>query len=107
MNIVATNDFPAEIKALRATLESIEAVSDPSFMSGERTRAWATTFDLLDNQGNPTHEDIAVAGFSEDECQAWIRVSNSTKSATNVLVTFPGSPAPIPGDVRAASGPAR
>lgn len=30
LNLVATIDFPAEIKALRSTLESIEAVSDPT-----------------------------------------------------------------------------
>jgi peptide chain release factor 2 len=35
LNIVATNDFPAEIKALRATLESIEAVSDPTALQAK------------------------------------------------------------------------
>ncbi len=32
MNLVATIDFPAEIKALRSTLESIESVSDPEVL---------------------------------------------------------------------------
>ena len=35
MRIVATIDFPAEIKALRATLESIEAVSDPTALQAK------------------------------------------------------------------------
>lgn len=35
LNIVATNDFPAEIKALRATLDSIEAVSDPTALQAK------------------------------------------------------------------------
>ncbi len=32
MNLVATIDFPAEIKALRSTLQSIESVSDPEVL---------------------------------------------------------------------------
>ena len=32
---MATNDFPAEIKALRTTLESIEAVSDPTALEAK------------------------------------------------------------------------
>jgi len=32
LNLVATIDFPAEIKALRSTLESIESVSDPEVL---------------------------------------------------------------------------
>jgi len=35
LRIVATIDFPAEIKALRATLESIEAVSDPTVLQAK------------------------------------------------------------------------
>jgi peptide chain release factor 2 len=35
LRIVATIDFPAEIKALRATLESIEAVSDPTALQAK------------------------------------------------------------------------
>jgi len=35
LRIVATIDFPAEIKALRATLESIESVSDPTALQAK------------------------------------------------------------------------
>src|SRR5690606_37787052 len=35
-----------------------------------------------------------------DECQAWIKITNSLLVPTNVLVTFPAPPSPIPGEIR-------
>jgi hypothetical protein len=46
------------------------------------------------------NDAIAMPVIQPDECQAWIKVTNSLLQPTNVVVTFPASPAPIPGQVR-------
>lgn len=81
----------------------LEVAGEPSFLSGERQRAVGTTFDILDDNGNPINEHLAQPSLSDDECQAWIKIANSVQSFTNVMVTFPANPAPIPAEVRITS----
>ncbi|MCX7617729.1 hypothetical protein [Tepidiforma sp.] len=77
----------------------LEAADRPVDINGTRRFATATTFDTRDARGNPINADIAKPVLEDDECQAWIRVTNSLMKPTNVMVTFPAMPAPIPGDV--------
>ena len=78
----------------------IDAADRPYTVSGNRRFAVATTFDILDDLGLPINVDIAKTALSTDECQAWIRVTNSLLLPTNVIVTFPAPPSPVPGNVR-------
>lgn len=78
----------------------LEVAAEPSHLSGERKRAVGTTFDILDDNGNPINQHLALPSLSDDECQAWIKIANSVKSFTNVMVTFPANPVPIPSEVR-------
>ncbi len=78
----------------------LEAADRPYTISNGKRFATATTFDTLDFLGNPINTAIAKPTIMEDECQAWILVSNSLLGATNVIVTFPAPPSPLPGDVR-------
>jgi hypothetical protein len=77
----------------------VSAADEPAPINGTRRFATATTFDTVDPLGNPMNVAIARPVIQDDECQAWIRISNSLQRPTNVLVTFPALPAPIPGDV--------
>lgn len=79
----------------------IDVAGRPSSIAVNGRGATVTTFDILDDIGEPMNEDIARATrFGDsDECQAWIKVSNSLLTSTSVLVTIPGQPAPIPGDL--------
>lgn len=78
----------------------LDAESEPSFIEIDRRSATGVTFDTLDDLGNAMNVDIAQPVLQEDECQAWVKISNSLLTATNVLVTFPAPPVPLPGDVR-------
>jgi hypothetical protein len=78
----------------------LEAQGQPSTISTNRRFATATTFDTVDDLGNPVNVGITQTIVDADECQAWIKVSNSLLEPVNVIVTFPAPPAPIPGDLR-------
>lgn len=72
----------------------------PSWISTAKRAATTTTFDTVDDFGRPLNEGITRSPVDADECQAWIRVSNSLLTATNVRVSFPPPPSPPPGEVR-------
>ncbi|HNO65165.1 MAG TPA: hypothetical protein PKK39_02370 [Tepidiformaceae bacterium] len=81
----------------------IDAADQPYTINGTRRFATATTFDTLDVNGRPLNAGIAkppLIAEQPDECQAWIKVSNSLLQPTNVTVTFPAPPSPVPGDIR-------
>lgn len=78
----------------------LEAADRPYVISNNKRFATATTFDTMDALGNPINTAIAKPTIMDDECQAWILVSNSLLGDTNVLVTFPAPPSPVPGDIR-------
>ncbi len=78
----------------------LEAQGQPTEISSDRRMAIATTFDTVDDQGNKLNTGIAKATVADDECQAWVKVSDSLLNPVNVIVTFPAQPAPIPGNVR-------
>lgn len=77
----------------------LEAADAPASINSTRRFATVRTFDTQDARGNPINTAIARPTLSDDECQAWIKISNSLKKPTNVIVTFPAMPAPIPGDL--------
>ena len=78
----------------------IDAADRPYTISGNRRFAEVTTFDIRNDLNQPMNTDIAKTSVSDDECQAWIRVTNSLLQPTNVIVTFPPPPSPVPGNVR-------
>ncbi len=78
----------------------IGAADRPFEINGTRRFATATSFDTLDALGRPINVDIAKPTIADDECQAWIQVTNSLMRPTNVIVTFPAPPSPVPGEVR-------
>lgn len=78
----------------------IGAADRPFDINGTRRFATATSFDTMDALGRPINTDIAKPTIADDECQAWIQVTNSLMKPTNVLVTFPAPPSPVPGEVR-------
>lgn len=81
----------------------IEAADRPFTINGTRRFATSTTFDTTSNLGKPINTTIAkppLIADQPDECQAWIKVTNSLLTITNVTVTFPAPPSPIPGDIR-------
>ncbi|MGD9935360.1 MAG: hypothetical protein AB7T37_16820, partial [Dehalococcoidia bacterium] len=67
---------------------------------GDRHFALVTTFDTLDDLGEPMNGSIAKLVQTPDECQAWVRIDNSLGEPVNVQVTFSAPPPPIPGDIR-------
>lgn len=78
----------------------LEAQGQPAEVSSDRRSAVVTTFDLLDDAGKAMNADIARPTVDPNECQAWIKVSDSLMNPINVIVTFPAQPAPIPAPVR-------
>lgn len=81
----------------------IEAADQPYTINGTRRFATATSFDTTDAQDRPVNTHIAkppLIAEQPDECQAWIKVTNSLMAPMNVQVTFPAPPSPVPGDVR-------
>lgn len=81
----------------------IDAADRPFTINGTKRFATATTFDTTDVNGRPLNVTIAkppLIADQPDECQAWIKVSNSLMQPTNVTVTFPAPPSPVPGDIR-------
>lgn len=78
----------------------IDAADRPFEINGTRRFATTTSFDTLDALGRPMNVEIAKPTVGDDECQAWIKVSNSLMRPTNVMVTFPAPPSPVPGQVR-------
>lgn len=78
----------------------IGAADRPFEINGTRRFATATSFDTMDALGRPMNTDIAKPTLADDECQAWIQVTNSLMNPTNVMVTFPAPPSPVPGEVR-------
>ena len=81
----------------------IDAADRPFTINGTKRFATATTFDILDVNNRPLNTTIAkppLIADAPDECQAWIKVSNSLMQPTNVTVTFPAPPSPVPGDIR-------
>ncbi len=87
-----------EIDAGDGVIIGVEGM--PSSVSGNKRAASTTTFDIVDDLGRPLNEEIAKAPVAADECQAWIKVSNSVLTATNVRVSFPPPPSPPPGEIR-------
>lgn len=81
----------------------IDAADRPFTINGTRRFATATTFDTLDVNNRALNTAIAKPPFiadQPDECQAWIKVTNSLMQPMNVMVTFPAPPSPVPGDIR-------
>jgi hypothetical protein len=81
----------------------LDAADRPFTISNNKRFATATTFDTLNFLEEAINTAIAKPVIMEDECQAWILVSNSLLGATNVMVTFPAPPSPLPGNVRLTS----
>ncbi len=82
---------------------AIEAQDRPSYISVDGRDATATTFDTLDNAGNPINVELVKTTLFDDECQAWIRVSSSLLKPLNVTVFFDAPPSDVPADVRITS----
>ncbi len=81
----------------------IGAADAPFTINGTRRFATTTTFDTTDALGRPINVGISRPTLFPDqldECQAWIKVTNSLMQPTNVMVTFPAPPSPVPGDIR-------
>jgi len=78
----------------------VGAADRPYSINDGRRFATVTSFDTLDVLEHPANPGLAMPTIEVDECQAWIKVSNSLMKPTNVVVTFPAQPAPIPGEVR-------
>ncbi|MEO8538981.1 MAG: hypothetical protein ABI577_04510 [bacterium] len=81
----------------------IEAADRPYTINGTKRFATATSFDTTDANGRPINITIAkppLTADNPDECQAWIKVTNSLLEPMNVVVTFPAPPSPVPGDIR-------
>ena len=81
----------------------IDAQGQPATISLNRRSAIVTTFDTQDDLGNPINTGIAKPVFdtnNPDECQAWIKVSDSLLEPSNVIVTIAAPPAPVPGDIQ-------
>lgn len=97
-NNVLGNLVRFEIDAGGGTI--LEAQDQPSTISNNKRFATATTFDTVDNLGNDVNVAISQPVIAPDECQAWIKVTNSLLQPMNVIVTFPAPPAQIPGDIR-------
>ncbi|MCL4231395.1 MAG: hypothetical protein KJ053_07420 [Dehalococcoidia bacterium] len=87
-----------EIDAGDGFIVGLEGV--PSWVSTNKRAATTTTFDTVDDFGRPLNEGIAKPTVDADECQAWIKVSNSMLTSTNVRVSFPPPPSPPPAEVR-------
>ncbi len=83
----------------------ITAAADAPYRISTLSKDFAitTTFDTVDNNGNPINVTLVKKTIDDDECQAWIRISNSLGRPVNVLVTFSAPPAPVPGKVRITS----
>ncbi len=77
----------------------IDAQGQPATISLNRRSAIVTSFDTVDDLGNPLNADITQTTIQDDECQAWIKISNSLLEPANVIVTFPAPPAPVPSDL--------
>ncbi|MDO8144396.1 MULTISPECIES: peptide chain release factor 2 [Isoptericola] len=73
---MATIDFPAEIKGLRSTLESIESVSDPSALEAKiaELSEQAAAPDLWDDQENAQRVTSALS-HAQDELERVKRLS--------------------------------
>ena len=81
----------------------LEVADRPFTINAGRRFATGTTFDTTDALGRPINIEIVrppLIAEDPDECQAWIKVTNSLMIPTNVLVTFPAPPSPVPGDIR-------
>jgi hypothetical protein len=81
----------------------IDAADRPFTINGTKRFATATTFDTTDVNNRALNVGIAkppLIADQPDECQAWIKVTNSLMAPTNVMVTFPAPPSPVPGDIR-------
>ena len=90
-----------EIDAGEGTI--IDVADRPSSINGGRRFATGTTFDTTDALGRPINVELVkppLFADSPDECQAWIKITNSLMLPTNVMVTFPPPPSPVPGDIR-------
>ncbi len=77
-----------------------EAADRPFEIELNFKAATATTFDTHDAFGRPINVEIAKPVILDDECQAWVKITNSLLGRTNVVVTFPGQQEPLPGEVR-------
>ena len=69
----------------------VEAQGQPVTVDAGRRAARTTTFDTADTANEAITKTVVAAG----ECQAWIKLTNSLLTPTNVRVTFP---APLPVD---------
>ena len=77
----------------------IGRADDPAAVTDSRRFAITTTFDTLDDRGNPVNATLVRTVKQDDECQAWIKVVNSLETPANVLVTFAPPPSPVPGQL--------
>lgn len=79
----------------------LEAQGQPAPIAFDRRSVTATSFDTQDDIGRQLNENIRrpVSASDGDECQAWIKISNSLPGPVNVQVTFPGTPVPPPARV--------
>ncbi|MGH2633158.1 MAG: hypothetical protein ACRDG3_07095, partial [Tepidiformaceae bacterium] len=78
----------------------LQQQGQPVTVNSKRRSAVVTAYDTVDDLGTPVHTDISQPTVDTDECQAWILVSNSLLTSTNVLVTIPSTPAPPTGELR-------
>jgi hypothetical protein len=74
----------------------IEGQGQPALIDAGRRAASTTTFDT----GNTENADITKTVVAAGECQAWIKISNSLLTPTNIRVSFPAPPSPVPGIAR-------
>ncbi|MCC7366235.1 MAG: hypothetical protein IT303_17900 [Dehalococcoidia bacterium] len=78
----------------------LAAADRPFSIRLDKEQATATTFDIQDDLGNPINVEITQPPIDADECQAWIKISNTLQTPIDVLVTFPAPPVPLPGQLR-------
>ncbi|MFN0093798.1 MAG: hypothetical protein ACKVVT_03340 [Dehalococcoidia bacterium] len=88
-NVLGTR--PIEFKVDNGEGIILTAADNPSAIEKDfRRQAWSTTFDTETDLGTPMNQHIAQPTLIDDECQAWIKVSDSLMRPMNVLVSIPG-----------------
>ncbi len=95
------NTLGAEVDFLidSGTGRIVEAGGEVTHIVQTDRRATVTTVAPYDDYGNPINEDLVREPVA-DECQAWVKVSNHLLTSTSLVITIPGQPAPVPGDLR-------
>jgi hypothetical protein len=78
-----------------------EAKDRPSTITGNsKLFGTSTSYDTVNGDLKPINAELVRTVVKDDECQAWIKITNSLLKPTDVVVTFPPAPSSPPGDIR-------